>query len=520
MGKWTLFDEWYFNCEQLEKSQKTLKSLKSISFLNASDLAARTIPKNFTKQSKIGIKRRRIFYKTLLKALSEVHELQKTCMRDNQKNILAHLKQREAEYQFYILKIDRILKDFDFRKLQKSRDEQAPPEDMEYVQFTQNVKLTHQGRIHEPEADLYEQNGATKLTNFLGKMEEWSSKIQSLEMHDSIYEVPIRQKINLIYNQFGSTRAWKKLFKLKFDTNLEIQEDSLGKDQHGFVISKENTKKIGHIRDSSIEASLFNNEVSVFGKKNDEEYKDDGTFFTGVNLKASRKMKKVKRKNKKSKLGQKAIYENGGIHNGEDSFLQNGTGGYNSPTSPRSPRSPNYLGSDGGDNQDIYDKTIDLEEEQIFFSKQSLKLIDRTLLNKPLIDTLYQVAAHDGLENAQFELKDYLKMMQTFDGDNISNDSEIKSKAFNPRKLRAMFQLLKTNNVKKIEKLLERNTNPDCRRELIRHRFLNKDSEVDPQMKYSGKVKNHLRSEKKSYNKSSGYRALVKKHKTEMYQHR
>jgi hypothetical protein len=131
---------------------------------------------------------------------------------------------------------------------------------------------------------------------------------------------------------------------------------------------------------------------------------------------------------------------------------------------------------------------------------------------------LYKVAAHDGLENAKFQLHDHLKKTQAFNKDNIANDKVVNKLIPNPKKLRAMFELVETNNVKKIEKLLERNNNLDCRRELIRHRFLNRDSLGDNGVR--NPLKNHLRKEVRSYNKSSAYQSLVRKNKLEMYKHR
>ena len=101
------------------------------------------------------------------------------------------------------MKIDRILKDFDQRKLQEGRNQQAPPTEMEYVQYTQNARPKVEGRIYENDIDLYENAGNSKLDIFLRKMKEWQDKIDAIEMKDSIYEMPIRQKINTIYNQFG-----------------------------------------------------------------------------------------------------------------------------------------------------------------------------------------------------------------------------------------------------------------------------------------------------------------------------
>jgi hypothetical protein len=51
----------------------SIRSFKSQSFFNASDLAAKTAPKTMTANSRILVKKRRIFYKKLLKALNEIH---------------------------------------------------------------------------------------------------------------------------------------------------------------------------------------------------------------------------------------------------------------------------------------------------------------------------------------------------------------------------------------------------------------------------------------------------------------
>ena len=55
---------------------------------------------------------------------------------------------------------------------------------------------------------------------------------------------------------------------------------------------------------------------------------------------------------------------------------------------------------------------MDIQKEPIFFSKQGLKLVDRSILNKPLIDTLYKVAIDEALQQGNFDLLDYQKMVR------------------------------------------------------------------------------------------------------------
>lgn len=331
--------------------------------------------------------------------------------------------------------------------------------------------------------------------------------------------MPIREKINLIYNQFGNTKDWKKLFKLKFDTRVHLDKaDDAGPTFKNYHTSSRQSP--------SIEKNVALKEYSMFSSEytsNDNIKVDeatDGTFLTNVNVSKKSKFKKrKKRKGKKAnlQLKQKPQYESSFRPNGHEKYQNSyilGTSSSHIGSNPgMSPR------SDSG--KKVFDKSVDLQDGKLFFSKQNLQLVDRTLLTKPVIDTLYQVAVNEGLENAHFNMMDYLKMVKSWEKDNVSNDPVAEGSKPNLKMLKTVFNLLKTNNVKKIERLLERNTNPECRKELIRHRFLGKNSEIDSKWKKGKQLKNHLRSESKSdiSKKSTTYKNLIRNSKRDMYKH-
>jgi hypothetical protein len=72
---------------------------------------------------------------------------------------------------------------------------------------------------------------------------------------------------------------------------------------------------------------------------------------------------------------------------------------------------------------------LDYENDRLFFSKEFVQLVDRNVVNKPLLDVLFKISVSDGLEQAKFKMLDYLKMARNPEKDNISNDSELKDRS-------------------------------------------------------------------------------------------
>lgn len=111
----------------------------------------------------------------------------------------------------------------------------------------------------------------------------------------------------------------------------------------------------------------------------------------------------------------------------------------------------------------IYDKEVDIHKQNIFFNRTRLDLIDQNIVTKPVIDSLARIAASEKIEKGQttrIDLRERTEQnsrLLTELGSSLERSQNGTALA-RVRKPRAIFDLMGTNNVEKIEKMLENNT--------------------------------------------------------------
>lgn len=132
---------------------------------------------------------------------------------------LINLHHYEAELQHYIGSVDRVLRDLGIKQENKVRLSQSTDYPPEYVQFSRNPpKRTRASIVPEPTISVnqVEKMDGERLQDFLCKMHDWAQNLSRIEFGSSVYDQPLRARINQIYDAFGQTENWKKLFKKAF----------------------------------------------------------------------------------------------------------------------------------------------------------------------------------------------------------------------------------------------------------------------------------------------------------------
>lgn len=88
-------------------------------------------------------------------------------------------------------------------------------------------------------------------------------------------------------------------------------------------------------------------------------------------------------------------------------------------------------------------------------------------------------------------------------------------------KPRAIFDLVGTNNVDRIEKMLESNTGAQSKIDLMRCRLLAKEEghEQEDELKKPEILKSHLRPEKNRFDSSLNYKRRVREYKRRILEH-